>query len=242
MDEKILALIPARGGSKGVPRKNIRIVGGKPLISYSIESALTAGDDFYRILVSTDDPEIAEISKKYGAEVPFLRPNDLGGDKIAMLPVIKHAVQFVENQDQVKLDWVFLMQPTAPMRSSRDIHNAIQLAKAGGCDSVISVVQVFATHPILMKRIENNQLLPFCIDEKEGTRRQDYQPSAYMRNGAIYLTKRDVLMNMNSIWGETIRPYVMPEERSLNIDNEMDLKLVDLILSENLRKENDIDE
>ena len=238
MKEKILALIPARGGSKGVPRKNIRSIAGKPLISYSIESAIAAGDDFYRVLVSTDDPEIAEISLKYGAEVPFLRPKDLGGDKIAMLPVIKHAIQFVENQDQVKIDWVFLMQPTAPLRTKEDIHNAIQLAKAGGCDSVISVVQVFAVHPILMKRIENDQLLPFCVDEKEGTRRQDYQPAAYMRNGAIYLTKRDVLMDRNSIWGDTIRPYIMPEERSLNIDSEMDLKLVDLILSENLRKEN----
>lgn len=242
MKEKILALIPARGGSKGVPRKNIRSVGGKPLIAYSIESALAAGNDFYRILVSTDDPEIAEISKKYGAEVPFLRPQDLGGDRIAMLPVIKHAVQFVENQDQVKIDWVFLMQPTAPFRTKEDIHNAIQLANEGGCDSVISVVQVFAVHPILMKRIENNQLLPFCIEEKEGTRRQDYEPSAFMRNGAIYLTKRNILMDKNSIWGETIRPYVMPEQRSLNIDSEMDLKLVDLIMSENLRKENRLDE
>ncbi len=232
MNEKILALIPARGGSKGVPRKNIRDVGGRPLISYSIESALAIGKDFHRVIVSTDDPEIAEISKKFGAEVPFIRPNNLGGDKIPMLPVIKHAIQFVEEQDNIKLDWVFLLQPTAPMRSSGDIQAAINLAKKGDCDSVISVVQVFAVHPILMKRIENDQLLPFCIEEKEGTRRQDYQPPAYMRNGAIYLTRRDVLMERNSIWGDIIRPYIMPEERSLNIDSEMDLKLVDFVIKE----------
>ena len=239
MNEKILALIPARGGSKGVPRKNIRNVGGRPLISYSIESALAVGKDFHRVIVSTDDPEIAEISKKFGAEVPFIRPNNLGGDKIPMLPVIKHAIQFVEEQDNIKLDWVFLLQPTAPMRSSGDIKAAINLAKKGDCDSVISVVQVFAVHPILMKRIENDQLLPFCIEEKEGTRRQDYQPPAYMRNGAVYLTRRDVLMERNSIWGDIIKPYIMPEERSLNIDNEMDLKLVDSVIKEQQLKASD---
>jgi CMP-N-acetylneuraminic acid synthetase len=98
------------------------------------------------------------------------------------------------------------------------------------------VVQVFAEHPILMKRIEDNRLLPYCIEEKEGTRRQDYQPPAYMRNGAIYLTRRDVLMNKNSIWGKVIRPYVMPPERSVSIDSELELKLVELILQERLKR------
>jgi CMP-N-acetylneuraminic acid synthetase len=94
------------------------------------------------------------------------------------------------------------------------------------------VVQVFAQHPILMKRIEDDRLLPFCIEEKEGTRRQDYQPAAYMRNGAIYLSRRDVLMQQGSIWGQVIRPYVMPEDRSVNVDSELDLKLVELVLQE----------
>jgi CMP-N-acetylneuraminic acid synthetase len=236
ISEKILALIPARGGSKGVPRKNIRLVGGKPLIAYSIETAIRAGHLFHNILVSTDDEEIGDISRQYGAEVPFLRPADLGGDRIPMLPVIRHAVQFVESRDQIKLDWVFLLQPTAPFRTAEDLENAVALALQGGCDSVISVVQVFSTHPILMKRIENNVLLPFCMEEKEGTRRQDYQPPAYMRNGAIYLSKRDVLINEDSIWGKTIRPYIMPEERSVNIDSELDLKLADFMLQEQARE------
>lgn len=232
MKPKILAIIPARGGSKGVPRKNIRLVGGKPLIAYSIEAAKAVGDLFHRVIVSTDDPEIAEISKTYGAEVPFLRPENLGDDKMPMVPVLQHAVNFIEEQDQIKLDWVFLLQPTAPMRTPEDIRAAIQIAQEGSSDSVISVVQVFAVHPILMKKIDGNRLLPFCIEEKEGTRRQDYQPAAYMRNGSIYLTRRDVIMNDGSIWGKEICPYVMPEERSLNIDSEQDLKLVDLALTE----------
>lgn len=229
---RTLAIIPARRGSKGVPHKNIRLVAGKPLIAYTIEAALAVRDRLHRLIVSTDDEQIAEVARCFGAEVPFLRPADLSGDRVPMVPVLQHAVGEVEAQDGLRLDWVLLLQPTAPLRTPDDIRAALDLAERGGCDSVISVVQVFAVHPILMKRIENDRLLPFCIEEKEGTRRQDYQPPAYMRNGAIYLTRRDVLMERGSIWGEVIRPYVMPEERSVSIDSELDLKLADLILRE----------
>ena len=229
---KVLAIIPARGGSKGVPRKNIRPVCSKPLIVYTIETALAARHLFYRIIVSTDDNEIADVALQYGAEVPFMRPAELGTDTAPMVPVLQHAVQFVEQQDNIRLDWVYLLQPTDPLRTVTDIEEAFQLALAGGCDSVISVVQVFAVHPILMKRIENGFLLPYCIEEKENTRRQDYQPPAYMRNGAIYITRRDVLIERNSEWGDTIRPYIMPPERSVGVDSELDLKLLDLLIQE----------
>ena len=230
--EKTLAIIPARGGSKAVPRKNIRVVGGKPLIAYTIETALAAGDLFHRVIVSTDDAEIAEIAKHYGAEVPFMRPEELSGDHVPTLPVLQHGVEFVEKQDGTVLDGVFLLQPTAPLRTVDDIEAAMQLARRDACDSVISVVQVFAVHPILMKRIEDNCLKDYCMVEKEGTRRQDYDPPAYMRNGAIYLTRRNVLMNQNSIWGQKICPYVMPPERSVSIDDDMDLRLLEIMLQE----------
>ncbi|MGD0709113.1 MAG: acylneuraminate cytidylyltransferase family protein [Anaerolineaceae bacterium] len=230
--EKILALIPARGGSKGVPRKNIRPVAGKPLIAYSIEAALSARDMLYRVVVSTEDEQIAATARQLGAETPFLRPADLANDKSPMVPVVRHAVQFIEQQDGVQLDWVLLLQPTALFRTADDIRAAVALAHQGGSDSVISVVQVFSTHPILMKKIENDHLLPYCIEEKEGTRRQDYQPPAFMRNGAIYLVRRDVVVEKGSMWGDLIRPYVMPEERSVNIDSEMDLRLAELMLAE----------
>jgi CMP-N-acetylneuraminic acid synthetase len=229
---RVLAVIPARGGSKGVPRKNIRPVGGKPLIAYTIEAALAARHLLHRIIVSTEDTEIAEVAWKYGAEVPFLRPAELADDKAPMVPVLQHAVQFVEQQDNIRLDWVCLLQPTDPLRSVKDIEEAVCLARTGDCDSIISVVQVFAVHPILMKRIEHGRLLPYCIEEKEGTRRQDYQPPAYMRNGAIYLTRRNVLMEHNSIWGKTICPYIMPPERSVGVDSELDMKLVELLIAE----------
>ena len=234
--QKVLSVIPARGGSRGVPRKNIRLVCGKPLIAYTIETALEARHLFHRVIVSTDDEEIAEVSRRLGAEVPFMRPAELASDSAPTLPVLQHTVEFVEDQDRVKLDWVMLLQPTGPFRSAEDLEAALDLGRRGGCDSVISVVQVFAEHPILMKRIEDGRLLPYCIEEKEGTRRQDYQPAAYMRNGAIYLTRRDVLMERNSIWGEAIRPYVMPPERSVGVDTELDLKVADLMMQEQLHQ------
>lgn len=237
---KIVAVIPARGGSKGVPRKNKRLVCGKALIAYTLETALAARHLFHRVIVSTDDPEIADIARACGAEVPFMRPAELARDTVPMVPVLQHAVRCVEEQDGVGLDWVCLLQPTEPFRTVDDIERAIELARQGGCDSVISVVQVFATHPILMKRIENGCLLPYCMEEKEGTRRQDYQPPAYMRNGAIYLTRRDVLMEQNSIWGKVIRPYVMPLERSVSVDSELDLKLVEILMRDKLAVEAEV--
>lgn len=232
---RVLAVIPARGGSKGVPRKNVREVAGKPLIAYTIECALAVRHRFHRIVVSTDDAEIAAVARRFGAEVPFRRPAELAADDTPMVPVLRHAVAVVEAEDGVAMDWVCLLQPTDPLREPADIEEALRLAEAGGCDSVISVVQVFSVHPILMKRIEDGRLLPYCIEEREGTRRQDYWPPAYMRNGAVYLTRRDVLMERGSIWGEVIRPYVMPPERSVGVDSELDLKLLEVLLRERTR-------
>ncbi len=232
--QKVLALIPARGGSKGVPRKNIRNICGKPLIAYTIQTAIEVRQRFHAVLVSTDDDEIAAVAERFGARVPFLRPTEIAGDRVPMLPVLQHAVSFVEKQDSIRLDWVMLLQPTNPFRTAEDIEQVLDLGLAGGCDSVISVVRVDAVHPILMKRIENNRLLPYCIEEKEGTRRQDYDPPAYMRNGAIYFTRRDVLIEGASIWGKHIRPYLMPPERSVGIDSELDLKLVEIMMAERL--------
>lgn len=235
--QKILAVIPARGGSKGVHRKNVRNFSGKPLIAWTIESALAAKDLFYNVIVSTDDTEIADIAREYGADVPFIRPSNLAEDTTPTLPVLQHAVNFIEKQDNVYLDQVMLLQPTDPLRTIDDIEQSIAISNKENCDSVISVVQVFAEHPILMKKIINNRLTHYCIEEKEGTRRQDYSPAAYMRNGAIYLSRRDVIMNDNSIWGASICPYIMPEERSYGIDNERDFRLAEIIMNERLKNE-----
>ncbi len=228
---QVIGLIPARGGSKGVPKKNIRPIRGKPLIAYTIEVALKS-QLLGKVIVTSDDEEIIVVSGKYGAEVPFTRPAELALDTTPMVPVLQHAINFMEKKDGISFDYVVLLQPTNPLRLPSDIDEALKKLIDTGADSVISVCQVDNVHPILMKKIEDDLILPYCIEEKEGTRRQDYQPSAYMRNGAIYTVKRDVLMNNNSLRGQVSRPYIMPSERSVSIDSELDFKLVEFLLEE----------
>lgn len=233
-DIEVLAVIPARGGSKGVPRKNLREVGGRPLIAWSVDlgrQAVEAGL-VRRAVISTDDPEIAAAARAAGGDVPFLRPAELASDRTRMAPVLRHAVLEMEAADGVRYDWVLLLQPTSPLRTLDDVRGALRMAAEAHTDSVISVVRVFDVHPVLMKRIEGDRLVPFCVPEPEGTPRQEYEPPAYMRNGALYLSRRDVVVERESIWGASVRPFVMPEERSLSIDTELHMRLADLLLGE----------
>ena len=178
MKIEVLAVIPARGGSRGVRRKNLREVGGRPLIAWTLDVAQAAVADglVRRAIVSTDDEEIAAVARDEGADVPFVRPVELAGDHAEMAPVLRHAVLALEAVEEIRFDWVLLLQPTSPFRTPDDVRRALDLARAGGCDSVISVAQVFDVHPVLMKKIEDDLLVPFCVPEAEGTRRQDYRP------------------------------------------------------------------
>ncbi|MBT5373795.1 MAG: acylneuraminate cytidylyltransferase family protein, partial [Rhodospirillaceae bacterium] len=129
---KVLALITARGGSKGVPRKNIRMLCGKPLIAWTIEVALSVGEQFHGVVVSTEDEEISEVARKCGAEVPFVRPAELAQDETPSLPVIQHAVEFIEERDSIRLDWVMVLQPTEPLRLAEDIIECLRLSRQEG--------------------------------------------------------------------------------------------------------------
>ncbi len=227
---RVLAVVTARGGSRQIPGKNLRPLAGKPLVLHTIEAALNAGSAFYRVIVSTDDPEIADISRAAGAEVPFARPAELAADTAPSLPVVQHAARFAERDDGRRLDWVMLLQPTSPMRTADDIVQAVALADKNECDSVVSVVEAMACHPLKIKRIEDGLLRSFLPGVPEAIRRQDLEPAVFRRNGAIYLTRRDVLLDGNSLYGERIRPYVMPPERSIDIDSEFDLRLAACLL------------
>jgi CMP-N-acetylneuraminic acid synthetase len=227
---RVLAVVTARGGSKRVPRKNVRDFAGKPLIAWTVEAALALGDRLHGVVASTDDPEIAGAARAAGAEVPFLRPAELSVDTAKSLPVVRHAVRFVEERDGVKMDWVLLLQPTSPLRTAADLSACLDLAEAGGCTSVVAVCEL-ADHPVFAKKIDGRgMLVPFVLPEPEGIRRQDVSPRAYKRNGAAYLTRRDVLMEgEGSIYGDAVRPYVMPEERSVDIDSEVDFLLAEIL-------------
>lgn len=228
---KVLVVITARGGSKGVPRKNLRLLCGKPLIAWSIDCALAIKDRLFRIVVSTDDPEIAKIAEQYGAEAPFLRPAELATDESSSIDAVRHAVAFVEGEAGTPVDWVLLLQPTSPLRRPEDIVAALDIATAVHCDSVIAVEQVVETHPMLLKTIEDGRLKPYGNAPLDGVRRQDCTPDVFISNGAIYLTRRDVVMKAGSFIGVDARPYQMPRERVLDIDSERDFQIAEAMLA-----------
>lgn len=227
-DKRILAIIPARGGSKGIPRKNIRLLGDKPLIAYSI---LPGRESKYidRLIVSTDDQEIGEVARSFGVEVPFRRPADLASDTAKSLSVMQHAVRFCEEQEKNKYDFIVLLEPTGPLRIVSDIDGAIEKAVDTEADSVVGLMELEDANPVRVKKIINDHIECFCIPEPEGLRRQD-QEKAYLRNGSIYVFKRNSLVENNTLWGKESRPYVMPRERSVNIDEEADFLVAEYFL------------
>jgi CMP-N,N'-diacetyllegionaminic acid synthase len=226
MKTSCLGIIPARGGSKGVLRKNIRLVAGQPLIAYSIRAA-QACQSLTHCVISTEDAEIAGVAQNLGAEI-LPRPAELAGDKTPMLPVVRNVFATLEARLGLRFEYGVLLQPTAPMRTATDIDAAVTLLRETGADSVVSVYRVYDHHPARMYRLENERLVPL-ENEPDGSLRQDL-PSVYHRNGAIYAFRRNLIDEIESLIGPDTRPYIMPEERSINIDNETDLLLADLLL------------
>ncbi len=216
---EILGLIPARGGSKGVPRKNIRILYGKPLIVYTIEEALKSRY-LTKIVTSTDDEEIAKIAKESGTEV-VIRPKKLATDESLVIDAVKHAINFVEDKEGLKFDYIILLQPTSPLRTAQDIDNAIEKMINLKADSVVSVTEVGDKHPARMKKIVNDRIVDIFDKELDFVPRQKL-PKIYIRNGAIYGAKREVIYKNNSFIGNDCVAYIMPAERSINIDPELD--------------------
>jgi len=218
--KNILGLIPARGGSKGVPGKNIKGLLGKPLIEYTIESAKQS-KYIDHLIVSTDSERIAKVCRDVPVDVPFIRPAYLASDTANAIGVIQHAITTMEELDGVKYDVVVYLEPPNPLRLAEDIDQCVDLFKKYLPDCVVSVQEANQFHPILMKKIENNRLKPIWKDEPEGVPRQLYNPKAYMRNGAVYVFRKELIMD-GILYGNNILPYVMPLERSVCIDDMMD--------------------
>lgn len=231
---KILGIIPARGGSKGIPGKNIKLLADKPLIAWTIEAALDShGLD--RIIVSTDDEMIAKLSLEWGAEVPFLRPASLAEDSSPTMDVVLHALDHMELKENFCPDYILLLQPTSPLRTSQDIDNALEKASRHNADAVVSIC-IANPHPYLAKRLsEGGTIADFISQEKIYTRRQELPP-AYALNGAIYLNRRSSLLQEKTFLPEGTYGYVMPDERSIDIDNPWDFHLADLIMRARLAR------
>ncbi len=230
---KILAVITARGGSKGIPRKNIKVLGGKPLIAYTIEIAKKSSL-ISHLIISTDNDEIADVARFFGANVPFLRPETFAQDTSTHVEVMQHAVHFMEEQLKVVFDYVVILQPTSPFRLVEDIDKTLDLLIKTDADSSVSMVELEGDHPVKIKKMEGNRVIPYCVAEPEGVRRQDL-PKAYKRSSAVYAMRRDVLMEYGSLFGKDIVGHIIPAERSIDIDTEYDWLRAEYMLK-NLRK------
>lgn len=225
----VLGVIPARGGSKSVPHKNLAPLNGKPMMVWTIEAAQNS-KLLTHFVVSSEDEEIIRVAKKYGAPAPFVRPAEFATDEAPSLPVVQHAVREMEARLNIVFDYVVLLQATSPLRTGTDIDAALEKLIATGADSVVSVVRIAHHHPYRMRFIEDDLLVKLPMGEqKELQRRQDLPP-VYIRNGAIFATKREVVMEKDSFLGTISRPYLMPESRSANVDTKFDFLVVEVMM------------
>lgn len=224
---KVLAIIPARGGSKGVPDKNIRIVAGRPLIAYAIECAQESRL-INRIIVSTDSPIIAHTASDYSAEV-LMRPSHLAQDDTPMPPVLLHVLQTLQENEE-KYDLIVLLQITSPIRTGQDIDHVVEMfASAPDLDAVISVVPMDDVHPARMYTLDEGKWMNPYIESGEEARRQDL-PVVYYRNGCIYAIRSEILKDKKSLMVKNKKAYIMPAKWLANIDDERDLIIAEALI------------
>ncbi|MDP3956288.1 MAG: acylneuraminate cytidylyltransferase family protein [bacterium] len=234
-NKKVLAIITARGGSKSIPRKNIKPFFGKPLLAWS---AIAAQESRVvdRLIISTDDEEIAQTARSYNVEVPFMRPEELAQDTTPSLPVLQHAVSWLNENEQYKPDYVLLLEPTSPARQAFHISDAVQMALARGADSVISLGEVPGHFnmrwQVSMDNDGSAQLVDGTPWSQVITRRQDL-PLTHFRNGVFYLFKTELLFaNEPSLYGEKVYGYPVEAKYSIDIDNPEDWVMAERLFAE----------
>lgn len=220
---KIVAIIPARGRSKGIPRKNVKELYEKPLIAYIIETALKV-KELDRVIVSTEDKEIAEIAKEYSADVPFMRPEELARDETPTLPVLQHAVKYLEDKENYKPDIVVLLYATSPLLKHERVSEAIKMLKEGEFDSILSVVEDRG-HYWIERNGSYKKFYPKVLKNRQFTK------PLFEENGAIYICKRDILMEKNEIVGGKIGFLVMKREESIDIDEPLDFEFAEFLMN-----------
>lgn len=223
---KFLGLIPARGGSKGILRKNLRQLGGKPLLAWSIEAAQNSRY-LDRVVLSSEDAEIIETARQFDCDVPFVRPDELASDNAPGIAPVLHALEMLQAENY---DYLVLLQPTSPLRQARDIDAAIELCIENNAPACVSVTE--ETHnPWWMFTLDaEKRLLPLLDKENMPLRRQD-APQTYSLNGAVYVGRCDYLLEHKSFLGPETIAYAMPPERAIDIDQELDLELAELLVS-----------
>ncbi len=232
--KRILGLIPARGGSRGLPGKNIRPLLGKPLIAWTIEQAM-ACNCLDKVVVSTDDAEIAETAKKYGAEVPFIRPKELASDEAKSVDVALHALDFFKDQNY-EFDYLILLQPTSPLRTAADISKSVEILtdNESTADSLISVGEISHGHPAIVQKIDHRGFLqPFGGARLNAVRRQDLV-NAYLPYGAIFLAKVESLRKYGTFYQDRTLPFLLERWQHYEIDDIYDFTAAETILKAKL--------
>lgn len=228
-NKSVIAVIPARSGSKGLPGKNIRDLCGKPLIAWSIEKAKQS-DAVDTVLVSTDSQEIAGIATKYGAAVPFIRPSELAYDESPTIDVLEHALDWYRDNRNIEFDIIVLLEPTSPLREDKDIENmlSILLENESEYDAIVSVGEV-SEHPSIMKRLEGSRMEPFCQELVQTTRRQDNIP-AYFPYGVGYIVKTETLRKYRTIYPRRTMAYKIQRYQNYEIDDLYDFICIEVIM------------
>ena len=228
-DKRVLGIIPARGGSKGLPGKNIRMLCGKPLIVWSIERGLSS-EYIDELLVSTDSENIAEISAMAGANVPFIRPDELATDTATTFSVVEHALKFCRQKLSQEFDYVVLLEPTSPLREKEDVDNMLENLEENSdkFDSIISIGEV-AEHPSIMKKKSNGYLKPFCPDVEQTYRRQDNHP-AYFPYGVAYIAKTNQYLKEQTFYTERSSYYEIKRYQNYEIDDVYDFYCIERVM------------
>lgn len=228
MNKEILGIIPARGGSKSIPRKNIKLFLGKPLIAWAIETLKQSGA-VSRVIVSTDDLEIAEVAKKYGAEVPFMRPADIAQDFTPTLPVLQHAVSWLRENEGYAPDYVLLLEPTSPSKRPFHVRDVVKMLVQSEVDSVISVAEVpgvFSPHWQIKVADEGRTEIFTGESFKKVIRRRQDLPKTYYRNSSIYAFRPELLFSDDpSFYGEDVRAYITDSKYAFDIDTPEDWEI-----------------
>lgn len=223
---RILGLIPARGGSKGVPRKNIRLLGNKPLLQYTAEAALAA-HRLSRVVLSTEDTEIAEVGRSCGLDVPFMRPHELAQDTTPTLPVVQHALNWLFSHGDA-FDAVCLLQPTHPFRSASTIDACIEKFESVEADSLVTMLPVPAVYnPHWVYFSDTQGFLKISTGEETPIPRRQDLPPAFHREGSIYITRTEVVLSGSSLYGKKMIGFLAPESESVNIDTMQDWNLAE---------------
>lgn len=231
----ILAIIPARVGSKGLPGKNVRPLHGRPLISWTIDAA-KASKYINRIIVSTDDQKAADICGNCGVEIPFLRPKELAQDDTPIIDVIIHILENLNNTENYVPDIVVLLQPTSPLRTSADIDKALELLLGNkNAEAVVSISEVSET-PYWMRVLDKDGFIKYFMEhDYKDFRRQDLPP-VYVVNGAIYICRKTALIKNRSFSPNNTLGYLMPKSRSVDIDDITDFELAESIMSKQVKE------